>query len=77
MAGSPGIASSITSQHACAMSSMVSPRVALGDRPYPGMSMAMQRYQVDMWAIWKIQHDWSIGLGCTKAITGPVRPIRS
>jgi len=23
--------------------------------------MAMQRYQVDICAIWKIQHDWSIG----------------
>ena len=33
--------------------------------------MAMQRYQVDMCAIWKIQHDWSIGLGCTNAMTGP------
>jgi hypothetical protein len=41
------------------------------------MSMAMQRYQVDSCAIWKIQHDWSIGLGCTNAISGPVRPIRS
>jgi hypothetical protein len=41
------------------------------------MSMAMQRYQVEKCAIWKIQHDWSIGLGWIKAITGPVRPIRS
>jgi len=28
-------------------------------------------------AIWKIQHDWSIGFGCTKAITGPLLPIVS
>ena len=47
------------------------------DVPGYGTSMAMQRNQVDICAIWKIQHDWSIGLGCTKAITGPVRPIRS
>jgi hypothetical protein len=39
--------------------------------------MAMQRYHVDICAIWNIQQDWSIGLGCTNAITGPVRPIRS
>ena len=33
MARSPGIASSIASQHACAMSAMVKPGVALGERP--------------------------------------------
>ena len=37
----------------------------------------MQRYQVDICAIWKIQHDWSIGFGCTKAITGPLLPMVS
>ena len=59
------------------MSSMVSPASAFGDRPYPGTSMAMHRYHVDRCAIWKIQHDWSIGLGWMNAITGPVRPMRS
>jgi hypothetical protein len=51
IAFSPGSASSIASQQASAMSVMVSPVSALGERPYPGMSMAMQRYQVDRCAI--------------------------
>ncbi len=48
---SPAAASSIASQQACAMSVMVKPASALGERPYPGMSIAMQRYQVDRCAI--------------------------
>jgi hypothetical protein len=47
----------MASQQACAMSPIVRPSRAFGDRPYPGMSMAMQRCHVDIWAIWKIQHD--------------------
>ena len=77
MAVSPGSASSTASQHAAAMSSMLSPSAPLGERPYPGISMPMHRYQVDRCAIWKIQHDWSMGLGWMKAMTGPVRPMRS
>ena len=48
---SSGSASSIASQQASAMSFIVRPASALGERPYPGMSMAMQRYQVDKCAI--------------------------
>src|SRR3546814_21016837 len=75
IAVSPGNALSIASQHASAMSSKASPALALGERPYPGMSMAMQRKHVDRLAICYSQQDWSIGLGWIKAITGPEPPI--
>ena len=56
-AASPGNASSIASQQASAMSAVLRPGPALGERPYPGMSMAIHRNQVEKCAIWKIQHD--------------------
>ena len=75
IAGSPGNASSTASQHPVAMSASVRPGLPFGDRPYPGMSMAMQRNQVEKCGIWNSQLDWSSGLGWMKIITVPDRPI--
>src|SRR5579862_4318698 len=61
---------STASQHASARSTIVSPSLALGERPYPGRSTATQRNHVEKCAVWYSQLEPSIGLGCTKTIGG-------
>src|SRR3546814_15235725 len=63
IAVSPGNDLSIASQHASAMSSKASPALALGERPYHGMSMAMQRNRFYRWTICYRQQDRSEQIG--------------
>ena len=57
------VTSSTAAQDAWAISSMVTPASAFGDRPYPGRSMPIVRYHVEKWAIWYSQQLLSIGFG--------------